>query len=165
MIFTHKTIAELMAHFRIRKELYQTFCSWVCMNADRLQLMAPGTEGQRPRRYNVAAIAQHYNRKWHFGTADAAPRLVSISDRDVVHAEVVAARRERRKAAVALMRNARCHATHAMIADTHASLTEARCEKYLKMLGLEFIMQRASRWAFLILTGLALVSSIINLFL
>lgn len=164
MIFTHKTIAELMAHFRIRKELYQTFCSWVCMNAEQLQLMAPGTEGQRPRRYNVAAIAQHYNRKWHFGTADAAPRLVSISDRDVVHAEVVAARRERRRAAVALMREARRHATHAMIADTHASISEARCEKYLKLLGLEFIMQRASRWAFLILTGLALVSSIINLF-
>ena len=164
MIFTHKTIAELMAHFRIRKELYQTFCSWVCMNADRLQLIAPGTEGQRPRRYNAQLIAQHYNRKWHFGTAEAAPRLVSISERDVVHAEVVAARRERRKAAVALMREARRHATHAMIADTHASISEARCEKYLKMLGLEFIMQRASRWAFLILTGLALVSSIINLF-
>ena len=165
MIFTHKTIAELMAHFRIRKELYQTFCSWVCMNADSLQLIAPGTEGQRPRRYNAQLIAQHYNRKWHFGTADAAPRLVSISERDVVHAEVVAARRERRKAAVALMREARRHATHAMIADTHASISEARCEKYLKLLGLEFTMQRASRWAFLILTGLALVSSIINLFL
>lgn len=168
MIFTHKTIAELMAHFRIRKELYQTFCSWVCMNAEQLQLMAPGTEGQRPRRYNTETIARHYNRKWHFGTADIAPQMTHAaaqeSERDILHAEVVKARRERRRAAVAMLREARRHATHAMLADTHASISEARCEKYLKLLGLEFIMQRASRWAFLILTGLALVSSIINLF-
>ena len=169
MIFTHKTTAELMAHFRIRKELYHTFASWLVANAERYSLLVPGTEKQRHRRYNTALVAQHYERKWHFGTADAAPRMVHApaqrTERDVIHDEVVAARRERRKAAVALMRKARRHATHAMIADTHASISEARCEKYLKLLGLEFSMQRASRWAFLILTGLALVSSIINLFL
>lgn len=168
MIFTHKTTSELMAHFRIRKELYNTFASWLVANAERYNLLVPGTENQRHRRYNTALVAQHYERKWHFGTADVAPQLAQPaaqeSERDIIHAEVVKARRERRRAAVAMLREARRHATHAMIADTHASISEARCEKYLKQLGLEFIMQRASRWAFLILTGLALVSSIINLF-
>ena len=157
-----------MAHFRIKKELYHTFASWLVANAERYSLLVPGTEKQRHRRYNTALVAQHYERKWHFGTADnaakMAPAAAQKSEHDILHAEVVKARRERRRAAVVMLREARRHATHAMIADTHARISEARCEKYLKLLGLEFTMQRASRWAFLILTGLALVSSMLNLF-
>lgn len=162
MIYTHMTTAELMKHFRIRPELYSTFASWLVAHAREYELMVPGTENHARRRYDFRKVAEHYERRWHFGTADAvqAPAKPELSDREALHAEVVAARRERRKAAVALMRNARRHATHAMIADSHAELSEARCEKYLKLLGLEFVMQKAARWAFLGLTGAALIISI-----
>lgn len=161
MIYTHKTIAELMAHFRIRKELYGCFCGWVNQNAERLGLMVPGTENQRHRRYDWKKIEAAYDRKWHFGTADHAAPVAPApeSDLDTLRAEVKKARRERRKATVRLLREARRHAAHAMIADTHAELSEARCAKYLSLLGLEFQQQRFTRWAFLVLTGASLLIS------